>query len=139
MRAQLTNRLLTVAVVASIAILTGCAPAPSLTRDDVVGTWMLEEGGQVTFDDETVRFENFFVSPLSGTGSDAEFQGSGTWELEGKSSIAFVLPEWSGRLGRSIAGRAEGGTLKAVQKSGRVQITIFDPDKEIEYFLKKDR
>jgi len=47
MRDQLTTKLLTVVVTACTAILAGCSPAPTLTRDDVVGTWALDEGGQV--------------------------------------------------------------------------------------------
>jgi len=122
---------------AFLAAVAGCTPAPSLTQSDVVGTWSLEEGGEVVFGDDTVRFENLYVSPLTGVGIGEEFSGSGTWELEGKSSVSFELPEWSGKFSASTPGLTDGASLKAVVRGGEIQFNIFDPDREIDYYLMK--
>ena len=121
-----------------LTAIAGCTPAPSLTESDVVGTLSLEEGGEVVFDDDTVRFEGLYVSPLTGVGIGEQFSGSGTWELNGKSSVSFELPEWSGKYSASTPGLTDGASLKAVVKGGEIQFNIFDPDREIDYYLIKE-
>jgi hypothetical protein len=125
-------------VAISMGTIVGCTPAPALTESDVVGTWTLQEGGEVVFEHDSVRFEGLYVSPLTGVGNGENFSGSGTWELSGKSAVSFELPEWSGRYSVSTPGLSDGASLKAVIEGGEVQFKIPDPDNRIDYYLIKE-
>ena len=130
--------LIAVATIVCASTLVGCVPAPSLTANDVIGTWTLAEGGEVIFDDNVVYFDDLYVSPLSGTGQDRHFTGSGTWDIEGKSKVSFHLPEWTSGNSFSLPGVLDSSSLKAVLKGGHVRLHIFDPGQEIDYYLKKE-
>ena len=125
------------ALLIAVCAITGCAAAPTLSEADVVGTWALEQGGTVTFDADSVEFDELFVSPLSGPGTDVHFSGTGSWKLDGKSSVAIELPEWTSDLSGSAPGTNYTSRLKAVQRGGEIQFDIFESGTETNYYLEK--
>jgi len=126
------------ALAIAVGAISGCTAAPTLTAADVVGTWSLEQGGTVTFDENSVEFDGLFVSPLSGPGTDVSFSGSGSWKIHGKSSVAIEIPEWTSDLSGSTPGTNYTARLKAVQRGGEVQFDIFESGQEIDYYLLKE-
>lgn len=136
----LRKRLLAVALAVSLILLAGCAPtAPAtLTEEAVIGTWSLEAGGTMTFDETSVRIDGLYVSPLAGGGIDSNFSGTGTWELDGESSVAFQLPEWTSDYSSSTPEHLDGSTMKAVEHDGEALFTLYDADAEVTYYLKKE-
>ena len=124
----------------TLSLIAGCAPTTpaTLTESDVIGTWSLKAGGTMTFDETSVRIDGLYLSPLSGGGIDANFSGTGTWELDGKSSVAFQLPEWTSDYSSSTPEHLTGSSMRAVQKDGEVLFTLYDADAEVTYYLMKE-
>lgn len=123
---------------ALIGALVGCTPAATLTESEVVGTWTLDEGGTAVFSEDSVRFDDFYVSPITVGLTDAGFTGTGTWELYGQSSVDFVLTEYASLGASSSGGAGSGASLKAIIRHGEIQLVIFDPGREVSYYLEKE-
>jgi len=136
---QLTKLILAAAFLAVSAFgLTGCADPVSLSEEDVVGTYSLDEGGTVTLERGGIRVDELFVSPLDGLGTDIEFSGTGTWSITGKQYVAFELTEWTRTFASSSPGKIYASSFKMVERDGELQMEIYEATADVYYHLEKD-